>query len=198
MKSNIQIIEKPDWVSWDDIHNVLWAAHAQNRAKGILMRYPSLEGDEIRQRIEGKGKMFVAVDGMKLVGTAAYAIQNHSLWCGRGKYAHYCFAAILPDYQGMGIYKQLCLLREQDVIAYGVSRILIDTNEHNKREISISKKAGYQTVDIKTYQNHRNVLMVKWLDGCPFSKCTCIFHYRVRCFLTRIRAIKGVFKSKSH
>ena len=188
MDSSIQIIEKPDWVSWDDIHDVIWAAHAQNREKGIVMRYPSLEGDEIRQRIEGKGKMFIALDGSKLVGTAAYAIQNHSLWCGRGKYAHYCFAAILPDYQGMGIYKQLCLYREQDVVASGVSRILIDTNEHNKREIRISKKAGYRAIDLKTYKDHNNVLMVKWLDRCPYSRITCLIIYCVRGLLVRVRA----------
>ena len=195
MNQVVNILEKPDWISWDDIHDVIWTAHEQNRRKGIVMRYPSLKGDEIRQRIEGKGKMFVAFDGNILVGTAAYVIQNHSLWCGRGKYAHYCFASILPDYQGLGIYKRLCLHREQDVMSSGVSRILIDTNEHNDREIAISKKAGYRIVDIKTYQNHHNVLMVKWLNGCPYSKFTCFMNFFFRRLLVHVREVKKIFKS---
>ena len=34
-------MEKPDWVSWETIHDVLWEAHAENRKNGVFMRYPS-------------------------------------------------------------------------------------------------------------------------------------------------------------
>ena len=49
MDSSIQIIEKPDWVSWDEIHEVLWKAHENNRENGVFMSYPSLTGDEIKK-----------------------------------------------------------------------------------------------------------------------------------------------------
>ena len=37
MNNDIQIVEKPDWISWDDIKKCLFDAHAINREKGINM-----------------------------------------------------------------------------------------------------------------------------------------------------------------
>ena len=61
MGSEIQIIEKPDWLSWDEIHDVLWKAHEQNRNNCINMSFPALSGEKIRERIEGKGKLLYHV-----------------------------------------------------------------------------------------------------------------------------------------
>lgn len=191
MNSNIQIVEKPDWVSWEDIHDVVWSAHAQNRENGIVMRYPSLQGDEIRQRIEGKGKMFVALDGKTLVGTAAYLIKDSSLWCGKGSYGYYCFAALLPSYRKMGIYPRLCEIREKELIKQGVHRILMDTHERNKRELTLAMKQGFIPVDLMARKNHFSVLMVKWLNGCPYPSVLCKGQFLFRkCF----RKIKSIFK----
>ena len=110
----VQVIEKPDWVSWDEIHEVIWKAHESNRQNGINMRFPTLLGEEIRKRVEGNGKMFVALDGKKVVGTAAIRRKNLDLWCGKGEYAYLCFASVLPEYSRQGIYKQLYIYRERE------------------------------------------------------------------------------------
>ena len=111
----VQIIEKPDWVTWDEIHEVIWKSHEANRQRGINMRFPSLSGEEIKKRVEdGNGKMFIAVDGNKVVGTAAVKRKKANLWCGKGDYAYLCFASVLPEYSGQGIYKQLYIYRERD------------------------------------------------------------------------------------
>ena len=52
----IQVIEKPDWVSWEVIHQVLWNAHEENRQKGIMMQLPSLSAEELHKYI-GEGKI---------------------------------------------------------------------------------------------------------------------------------------------
>ncbi len=62
-------MEKPEWVSWDEIHEVLWKAHEKNREKGIIMASPSLSCEEIKNKIGNKGKMFLAIVGDKVVGT---------------------------------------------------------------------------------------------------------------------------------
>ena len=49
MTADISIIEKLEWVSWDEIHDVLWKAHERNRANGGLMSYPSLSGEELKK-----------------------------------------------------------------------------------------------------------------------------------------------------
>ena len=74
MDSGIQIMEKPDWVSWETIHDVLWEAHAENRKNGVFMRYPSLSGEEIKRRIDDNGKMFVAIEDGKVIGSAALVL----------------------------------------------------------------------------------------------------------------------------
>lgn len=180
MNSSIQIVEKPDWVSWDNIHDVIWNAHAQNREKGIVMRYPSLEGDEIRQRIEGKGKMFVALDGSKLIGTAAYLKKDASLWCGKGIYGYYCFAALLPSYRHMGIYPKLCEIRKEELVKEGIHRIMMDTHEDNIREVALAQRQGFIPVDLMIMKGHFNVLLVKWLDSCPYPSflCRILFLFR--------------------
>lgn len=168
MNSEIQILEKPDQVSWDDIHELLWQAHEKNRKKGILMRYPSLPGDEIRKRIEGNGKMLVAVKDGQLVGTSAIVVKEQSLWCGKGKYAYCCFDSVLPNMQGLGIYKELCLQREREALAAGINRMLLDTNESNDREIEVVLKSGFRKVSMRFWNDHYNIVFVKWLNKCPY------------------------------
>ena len=182
MGESIQVIEKPDWVSWDDIHDVLWAAHEKNREKGLSMRYASLSGDEIRQRIEGNGKMFCAIDNGKVVATSAIVRKPSKMWYDKGlsDYAYFCFASVLPEYAGRGIYKQFYLRREAECKEMGLNRILFDTHEKNTRVIEINCKNGFVPVDYKFYRDHFNIVMVKWLEGCPFSSTRCKFELFIR------------------
>ena len=173
MNSGIQILEKPDWVSWEDIHNVLWKAHEENRERGVFMRYPSLSGEEIREMIEGKGKMFVVMDGVIPVGTAAYLEKTESLWCGNGLYGYYCFASLLPSYRNKGIYPKLCEVREKELLDQGINRIIMDTHRDNIRELELAKKQGFIPIDYVERKNHFGVVLVKWLDGCPYPLLIC-------------------------
>lgn len=189
--SDIQIVEKPDWVSWDEIHDVLWAAHAENRNNGVVMRYPSLTGEEIRQKVEGNGKMLCAfVDG-KLVGTAAIITKKAYFWCGHGDYAYVCFASVLPEYNGKGIYKSLDISREELARSMGLDKMLGDTHEKNIHRLKIAEKAGYRFVDIKFYKDHFNVEMVKWLNGCPYSVSRCNYEFVKRKCIAKIRHVVG-------
>ena len=123
-EKSIQIIEKPDWVSWDEIHDVLWKAHAQNREKGINMSFPALPGEKIKEMIEGKGKMLVAFCDGKVVGTAAIKVKHANLWCGTDNYAYCCFASVLPEYNGKGVYKRFNLEREKITQEIGLRKML--------------------------------------------------------------------------
>lgn len=196
MATAIQIIEKSDWVSWDDVHNVLWKAHEKNRENGVFMRYPSLPGEEIKKRIEnGNGKMFVAIDGQNVVGTAAVIIKNVNLWCGKGDYGYLCFASVLPEYSGRGIYKQLYEYREYECRKRGLSRIMFDTNENNTRVVDINIKNGYKKVSFGHYYDHFNIIFVKWLDGCPYSDFRCRIEFGLQKLKVKARTlVKSIHK----
>ena len=193
MENNIRIIEKPDWVSWDDIHNVLWAAHAKNRDNGIVMRFPSLSGEEIRQRIEGKGKMLCAIVDGKLAGTAAIKTKNVHFWFHKKNtpVAYECFASVLPEFSGRGLYKQLNMAREKVGKAMGFECVMFDTHEGNTHKIKIDQKNGYKLVDYKFYRDHYNVVMVKWLDGCPYSEARIKCEFVKRKIIAKVRRIIG-------
>lgn len=169
MYDNIQIMDKPDWVSWDEIHDILWKAHERNRENGIFMRYPTLSGDEIRKRVEGNGKMLVAVLEGKIVGTSAVIYKEKSLWCGKGMYAYCCFDSVLPEMQGKGVYKQMCFNREEEARKLSVDRMLLDTNEKNQREINVVTRNGFKKVSMSDWRDHCNIVFVKWLNCCPYS-----------------------------
>ena len=191
---------KPESLSWDTIHEVIWASHEENRRNGIKMKYPSLPGAEIKKRVEPDGKMLVALtDDGKLVGTAAMIPKEVSLWFGKHWFAYCCFASILPEYNGKGIYKEMCHTQEQMARDMGLEMMLFDTHEKNARNLGHAVKAGYRFVDLKHYKDHFNVVMVKWLNGCPYSRFNCWCHYRwnrisclIRSFVLKIRdCIKG-------
>lgn len=194
----VQVIEKPDWVSWDEIHDVIWKAHESNRQQGINMRFPALPGEEIRKRVEGNGKMFVALDGKKVVGTAAFRIKKANLWCGRGTYAYYCLASVSPEYRGKGINGQLYEHIESESSRNELSRIMFDTHEMNSRIAEINQKHGYKKVSYKRYDDHYNIIFVKWLDGCPYSESRCKVEFAIQKLKEKAKAFIRLNKSKRH
>lgn len=181
-RDEVSIVERPESVSWEDISGLLRRAHAQNVANGIKLPYPFLSPSELRDKVEGAGgKMLVALHNGKLVGTAAVkVIHRDYLWCGKGEYA-YCFlAAVLPEYSGQGIYRRLIEAREDIARSWGINKLLFDTDERNTRVIKICKKNDFRPVDYKIREDHNSVLLVKWLDGCPYSKLKCAYVYQRR------------------
>jgi hypothetical protein len=125
MNSDIKIIEKPDWVSWEDIKQCLYEAHSVNRAKGINMAHYQWPAEKIKESLGEKGFMLLALDGDKLVGTAGIGEKIGKNWYANGRYAYECFASVLPEYAGKGIYKMLEIRREE--------KLKYDENSFNQR-----------------------------------------------------------------
>lgn len=172
------IIERPESVSWEQVSSVLKKAHEDNVRNGIVLPYPQLPPTEIKEKVEGQGGvLFVALCGEQLVATGAVKIIKKNLWCGSGDYAYCFFAAVLPEYAGRGIYRRIEIAEEVYAKSKGVNRMMFDTDERNKRILSISKKNGYCVVDYRIREGRNSVLLVKWLDGCPYSRVKCTVKY---------------------
>lgn len=180
MSKKIEIIPKPDSISWEDISTVLKQAHKKHVEDGVNMPFAQLPPEEIMQKIDGRGVMFVALSGEQLVGTGAVLILEKKMWCGEGKYAYSCFDAVLPEFAGNGIYKSIAEKQEEYALSNGVNRIFMDTHDKNHRMIDISKKSGYECVNYKKRDDHNSVLLVKWLQKKPYSHFQCYKNFMRR------------------
>ena len=180
MEHTIQVIEKPDWISWEDIKLCLMEAHASNREKGIVMSHYQWPAAKIRASIGDNGVILVAVEGEKVVGTAAIIEKEGHSWYAKGKYAYLGFAGVLPEFNGKGIYKELTNRRERIAFDRGYSLLVFDTHSNNTRVQDIAIKNGYQKVDCFRARSgdHYSVVMAKWLTRCPYSKFYCGLRYR--------------------
>lgn len=178
MDSSIQIMEKPDWVSWEQIKDCLVAAHAKNRANGINLGHPQLSVKSIQRFLESDGITIVALNGDKVIGTAAIKIQMCSTWYAKGRCGYLCFASVLPEYEGKGIYKRLDLKREEVARERNLEVIYGDTHSKHKHRLDIAKKNQYKLVSFFHARDHYNVMIAKWLNGCPYSDRYCNWRFK--------------------
>lgn len=187
MDSNVQIIEKPDWVSWDDIKQCLYEAHAPNRAKGINMAHYQWPVEKIKDYIGENGLVLVALDGKKLVGMACIKEKFGKMWFDKGRYAYFCFDAVLPEYAGQGIFKKLDLQREFYAKKQSYEIAVIDTHENNNHRLEIAQKSGYRLVRYfrASSGDHYSVMATKWLSGCPYSD----FYCKSKFYISKMRTL---------
>lgn len=197
MRDSIQVLEKPVELSWDAIHEVLWAAHKENRERGMKMRYPELTGAEIEQLLGNSGRCFVAIHDGRVVGTCSYVVRKRKTWYAKGKrVAHYILGGVLPECQGKGVYSQLMAYREKAVIESGLQIIDMDTAEQNKKETDILQHNGFRFVGYSSYPygKHYSVVMAKWLNGCPYSSRYCSARFYLSKIKTKLRYKPGHIK----
>lgn len=197
-KKTIHIVEKPNDVSWEDIHECLWESHKKNRQNNIIMSFPALSGYQLKEKIEnGHGKLFIALDGSRLIGTAAFTIVKNSTWFCQEEYAYLCLASILPIYAGSGIYRKLCDVRENECKKIGLNVFVFETHEQNERVIDIQKKNGFRLVGYKRCKDgHHNVILAKWSDEPPFSKIHCNLRFRYSQFRIWMFELINIVKDK--
>lgn len=196
MNAAIHIIEKPDWVSWDDIHQVLYASHEVNRKRGMYFATAELSGDKLRDAV-GDGKCFVAIDGDKVVGTCSVKIKNLHRWFAKGPTAYYMYSGILPEYQGQGIYSLLEDARDRYVDENHIEVIYVYTSEGNFKQIKQKLSRGFQRAGVSASRNtqYYSILLVRWKTPPPswyvqfrfqLSKCITLLRYNRKRFRPEI------------
>lgn len=187
MASQIQIIEKPDWVSWEDIKQCLYDAHSVNRSVGVNMVKYQWPIEKIKQSIGENGVILVALDGQRVIGTSAVGEKFGTVWYKRGRYAYMSLSCVLPEYSGQGIFKRFEKNREEIARLKGLDVFVTDTHESNKRRRQIAEVNGYRLVDYFRVGDHYNVALAKWPKGCPYSKIYCQFRYYLSWTYAHIR-----------
>lgn len=164
---SIKILSVEKWGgSYEEIHAVLFRAHQQNRAKGIVYKSAFLTGEEIKSHV-GKGVTFVAIDDSKVVGTASVSMRIGKYWYDKGLVvAHYCLDAVLPEYQGQGIMKSIDKQRDLFAIQEGAKLIRSGTAQYNSIQRKKFEKQGFVPVDflVTKGNGYYSVMYAKWID----------------------------------
>ena len=112
--SEIKIQEIPQWITFDDIHELLYLAHESNRKQGFNVKTSEMSGPELQKRLGVTGKCFVALDGEKLVGTASYRVLERNNWYFQGKVVDLIHVGVHPDYKGKKVFSMLlCSILEE-------------------------------------------------------------------------------------
>ena len=92
-------------------------------------------------------------------------------------FAYFCFAGIIPEYNGKGLYKSFNIKREKYAQSIGLDKLMFNTHPRNKRVIDVSLRSGYKLVGYSKNGNFAYVYLVKWLNGCPYSDLRCRYEY---------------------
>ena len=189
MEGSIRIIEKPEWISWEEIRQCLYTSHTHNREEGIRMIHSDLPAKGIQEKVGNGGIMWVVLDGRKLIGTAALLEREGNTWYAPGRYAYLCFDGFLPEYNGKGIYKSISAIREEYARNKGLSVLVFNTHEKNKRIQAISSRNGFSYVRylMSSNRDHFDVYMAKWLGERPFSESYCRFRFRLSFLRAHLR-----------
>ena len=189
----IKVLSKPEWVSWDDIHELLIAAHKKNIEKGMSMRIPQMSPEELKTKLGEDGRCYVALANDKLVGTTSVRFYQGRSWYDKGQLvAHSMLSAILPKYQGIGITEDLNELRDDYIRKMGAKIIHADTAENNLVVRKKAKLNGFKEVAFHAYKSpHYSVIFVKWLGVCPFSETYIQKKFKISRFLTKLQYKPG-------
>lgn len=185
--------------SYDKISEIVSRAHIINKEKGLRYRTASMNAEEVEKSV-GEGITYVALCDQDIVGTASVCKQIGTDWYDKGQLVvHYCFDAVIPEYQGLGIMKLIDKERDKFSVSIGALLIRSGTAEGNTIQRHKYEKLGFVPVDYKRIKgnNFCSVIYAKWIDKAHQpSKFICLSHFYCRKYYVRIRhQIACLYKS---
>lgn len=169
-----KIMEKPDWISYEEIADVLHDAHRANVKKGMHFVASSQDGAETERRLGEEGKFFVALsETNELIGVGAIAFMPSCRdWYGKGQACGEIKMVGVPEkYKGKGISTAIYHALEE----YGFSRcdlLVMNTAKDNRIVLDSNARHGWEYVDFKSWKktDYYSACMAKWKNGCPYNK----------------------------
>ena len=183
----IQFMEKPEWISWEEVRECMRSSHQTNTKLGFEMLNSKRTVDDLKNKMKVV-HLFVAIDDKKLVGLAGAKLIKMNKWWTRNVVSYHCFDAILPDYRGTDVYIGLKDIRDRFDKQNNVRIFQFNTAEHNKTIIRLTEKKGYKRVQFAPTgegANYYSITMVKWSDGCPHKDWFVVFMYKLSKFVSK-------------
>lgn len=175
----VTILKKPDRISFDDVHELLYQAHEENRQNNLTVKTSLLPGDELKELIGEEGCCFVGLAGEKLVATTSVQVKECKRWYAHGKVLRKILVAVLPEYRGNRLSDKFEPAVEAFAKENGYDCVEMHTARNNRNMQKAAGRQGYRYADfiLVRGEDHYTVVMVKWLNGAPCSELQRQMHY---------------------
>ena len=190
MSNEIIVVEKTDCISWNDIHEVLWAAHETTRQMGIYYPTSEMTGDELEEFIRARnGRCYVAMDGDKVVGTVSCYVENVHTRLFRGKFLSLALSGIIPQYKGKQIFSKLYNVCYNYAKSAGLKGMIYGTAEKNytMRRIFENKGFVYYRCSYNKKKKRFVVGGIYCFDKLPHGKTYYALIFKLKQMLAHVR-----------
>ena len=164
-QDRIEIKFKDNSVSWERLTELLHAAYKTNADNGMNFAAASQTVEQTIKRV-GDGRILLAFDGLKLVGTITCKIKKDgNSWYKKGINGYIYQFAVLPEYRKNGIGDMLLQGAYEYFEKNNAKGIILDTAEKAERLINYYKRQGFIPVDYTHWSgtNYNSVILRKSL-----------------------------------
>lgn len=179
----IEICERDETVSFGQIHNLLYEAHAENRKNGFRVKTAELSAGQLEESLASDSKCFVAKVNGALAGVSAVKLVQRDRWYAKGLTADQIYVATLPAYRGLHLSTSL----HREIVEFsknvGAGQIELRTAAGNMAMQRACLKWGFKRVEYRAYSglDHYTVVMCKWLDKKKAPPAiVCFLQYKMR------------------
>lgn len=178
----IEIVKNEGQVSYESIHELLYAAHSDNRENGFHVKTAELPAQELQAKLGSDGACFVAMDQETLVGVSAVRFVARKKWFGNMTVADQIFVGVHPSYRG----RHVSTMLHKAIVEYsrekGISVIEIQTAYNNRNMQQACIKWGFYYMDFFALPklDHYTVSMCKWIDGKAPNALKRWWHYQLK------------------
>jgi len=181
------IKRKPDYISWEQLAECQQHAHKSNKNKGVLMKSANYTADELRNAVKDGITLVALDDAGALVGELSILYKQVNRWWHKGTAAYICYVAVIPEYQGKGVYSALSKLATELVLQDGVGVQFLNTHVNNMSARKAYEKDGYKRVRFSpgSRSDYYSVEMAKWLSAKKNS-VICRLMFLITEFLVRL------------
>lgn len=184
MKDKVVLQPKPDYISWNDITELLHLAFAEHVREGLMYMACTQSEEQTRTRV-GEGVCIVALLNGKLVGTRTLTI--------RGKNLHVAQLAVHPDYRGLGIAVKLDDYSFEYARSKGLNALIGDTSEKATSIVKWHLKRGDQIVGLFSHSttNYYSVVLRRAVCGRKYTAFEARLRFCLSSCLCRLLLTEG-------
>ena len=171
---NIRIIPKPEWISYDEITDVLHDAHQSTKEGGMDFNAATQTSEKTIERLGNHGRFYVALtddNSVAAVGAISFSRLKRA-WYGKKNMmaGHIKMVGVRSAYKRRGLNNRLYEKLEK----YGFSHadiLVMNTACENRIVLDSNERHGWKYVDCKSFPstNYYSYVMAKWKNGCPHS-----------------------------